>query len=252
MNRILPALVFAIMILALWQVSVLGLSIPEYLLPTPVAIISRLIESLSQTKTHLFVTGAEALGGFLLGSIVGIGLASLFVHSKIAELALYPYTIALKSVPIVAIAPLLVVWCGNGMLPKIIIAAIISFFPVVVNTAKGMKSVDLEALDLFESFSATRFQVFMKLRIPNSIPYLFASLKISSTLSVIGAIVGEFSGADKGLGFYIQISSHRLETTDMFVGVVLCSILSVSMFYSIVFTERWLVSWYSPVQIESI
>ena len=145
--------------------------------------------------------------------------------------------------PIVAIAPLLIVWFGNGLLPKVIVAAIISFFPVVVNTTKGLRSVDAEAFDLFDSMSATQSQVFFKLRVPSALPYLFAALRISSTLAVIGAIVGEFSGADRGLGFFIMISSHRLETVDMFVGILLSSLLGILFFYGIALLEKVIVPW---------
>jgi NitT/TauT family transport system permease protein len=179
-------------------------------------------------------------------------LAVAFVHSRSLELGVYPYAIALKTVPIVAIAPLLVVWCGNGILPKVIVSAIISFFPVVVNTTKGLRSVDTEAFDLFDSMSASRGQVFWKLRVPSALPYLFAALKISCTLAVIGAIVGEFSGADKGLGFFILISSYRLETVDMFVGILVSSLLGILFFYGVALVEHLVVPWGRGSRTEEI
>ncbi len=148
-----------------------------------------------------------------------------------------------------AIAPLLIVWFGNGIAPKIIVSAIITFFPVVVNMTKGLNRIDKDAFDIFNSLSATKLQVFLKLRLINSLPYLFAALKMSATLSVTGAIVGEFSGSDKGLGFFILISSHRLETVDMFVGIILSSLLGILLFYFIVILEKFFIPWEKDINI---
>lgn len=243
MKRFLPAIVFIVLVVGVWETVVRAFGIPEYLLPAPSAIGQRLASSDMSLLTHTGYTALEAALGFLLGTAFGIALAILFVHSRTLELGIYPYAIALKSVPVVAIAPLLIVWFGNGILPKVIVAAIISFFPVVVNTTKGLRDIDAEAFDLFDSMSASKAQVFFKLRVPSALPYLFASLRISSTLAVIGAIVGEFSGADRGLGFYIVVSSHRLETVDMFVGILLSSLLGILFFYGIALIECFAVPW---------
>jgi len=243
MRRFVPALVFIVCIIILWEFAVHTFSIPEYLLPAPSVILRRLVSMKTGVLAHTGYTAFESALGFILGSAFGILLAVLFVHSRTLELGIYPYAIALKTVPIVAIAPLLIVWFGNGLHPKVIVAAIISFFPVVVNTTKGLRSVDAEAFDLFDSMSATQSQIFFKLRVPSALPYLFAALRISSTLAVIGAIVGEFSGADRGLGFFIMISSHRLETVDMFVGILLSSLLGILFFYGIALLEKVIVPW---------
>ncbi|MDQ1354360.1 MAG: NitT/TauT family transport system permease protein [Acidobacteriota bacterium] len=243
MKKFLPALFFLLVILICWEAIVSVFQIPVYLLPKPSMILGSLKESLPMLGSHFFITCIEAAVGFILGALFGIFLAALFVHSRTLELSLYPYAIALKTVPIVAIAPLLIVWFGNGIFPKIIIAAIISFFPIVVNTVKGMKSIDNEALDLFDSLSANSWQIFIKLRIPTSLPYIFSALKISCTLSVIGAIVGEFSGADKGLGYFILISSYRVQTVDMFVGILMSSILGICFFYLIAVIEYFSIPW---------
>ncbi|MEW8287509.1 MAG: ABC transporter permease [Candidatus Thiodiazotropha endolucinida] len=251
MRRILPALAFIILVIILWEFVVRVFSIPEYLLPTPSDIVHRMLSMNSDLLMHTGITALESALGFLLGSAFGILLAVLFVHSRTLELGIYPYAIALKTVPIVAIAPLLIVWFGNGILPKVIVAAIISFFPVVVNATKGLRSIDAEAFDLFESMSATTSQTFFKLRVPSALPYIFAALRISSTLAVIGAIVGEFSGADRGLGFFIMISSHRLETTDMFVGIILSSFLGILFFYGIALLEKLIVPWEKGISVEA-
>jgi NitT/TauT family transport system permease protein len=234
---------FMIGILALWEAAVRAFTIPEYLLPSPATVLTRLVVELPGLLPHVGVTLAEAVAGFVLGSVAGVALAVLFVHSRALEMGVYPYAIALKSVPIVAVAPLLIVWLGNGLAPKVVVAALISFFPVLVNTVKGLRSIDDEAFALFDSLSATRLQLFLKLRVPTSVPYVFAALRISSTLAVIGAIVGEFAGADRGLGFFVLISSHRLETVDMFVGIVLSSLMGIGFFYLVALLETWAVPW---------
>ena len=241
-NILLPLSIF-IAVLLLWELSTVLFDIPEYLLPAPSVIFNELSTNFSDVLPHLWITTLESFLGFVFGALFGWLIAVAFNFSSSIEKAFYPYAIGLKSIPIVALAPLLIVWLGNGLAPKIIIAAIISFFPVVVNVTKGFKSVDAEALDLFNSLSATKYQIFKELQIFNSLPYLFSALKISATLAVIGAIVGEFSGSDKGLGFYILISSHRLETVDMFIGIILASALGLIFFYVVGAFEKYLTPW---------
>lgn len=243
MKRIVLSIGFVIAVLVLWEAAVRLFGIAEYLLPPPSQIGQRLATQFPALLPHIGITAFEAFAGFAAGGVIGVILAVIFVHSKTLEAGIYPYAIALKSVPIVAVAPLLVVWFGSGLLPKIIVAAIISFFPVVVNMVKGLRSIDVEAFDLFDSLSASKSQIFFKLRVPTSLPYLFSALRIASTLAVIGAIVGEFSGADRGLGFFIMISSHRLETVDMFVGILLSSLLGIVFFYGVSLLERLLIPW---------
>ena len=241
-------ILFAVAVLVLWEAVVRGMGVPEYLLPAPTEIGRTLVHDLPRLLPHVWVTTYEALMGFAIGAVFGVLLAVIFVHSRTLELGLYPYAIALKSVPVVAIAPLLIVWFGNGLIPKVVVAAVISFFPMVVNTVRGLRRVDDEALDLFESLSATKAQVFWKLRVPTSLPFVFAALRMSSTLAVIGAIVAEFAGSDKGLGFLILISSHRLETVDMFVGILLSSLLGIAVFYLVALVESRLVTWEEEVE----
>lgn len=232
-----------VLIIILWELFIKFFSVPEYLLPAPSKIFVEFEKNYQILLTHINVTFFESLMGFLLGSSFGILLAILFVYSKTLEMSLYPYAIALKNVPIVALAPLLIVWFGNGIFPKIVVAAIISFFPIVVNMVEGLKSADNESFDIFKSLSASEKQIFFKLRFPSSLPFLFAGLKLSATLAVVGAIVAEFAGSDKGLGFYILISSHRLETASMFLGIIASSLLGIFFFYLISFLEIILIPW---------
>ena len=155
--------------------------------------------------------------------------------------------IALKAIPLVAIAPLLVLWFGSGILGKIVMAALICFFPAIVNTTAGLKAIDRDALYMMQSISATKWQIFIKLRLPNSLPYFFSGLKISSTLAVVGAIVAELAGADKGIGYTILISSYRLETNMLFAAIVAASIGGIAFFGVISWVERLWLYWHESV-----
>jgi NitT/TauT family transport system permease protein len=236
----LPPLAFGSLFLVAWQAVVMIGHIPEYLLPAPTAIIATFDRSLA---LQFAVTFVEALCGFLIASILAFGVASLFVRFHALEQGLFPIAIAVKTTPIVAIAPLLVIWLGTGWWSKIVAAILICFFPVLVNTVKGLKAADLEYRELFETLGASRDQEFRKLRVPYCLPYLFSALKISSSLAVVGAIVGEFVGATKGLGYLIIISSAHLETATLFSAIFAAALAGIVMFYVISFAERRLIFW---------
>jgi NitT/TauT family transport system permease protein len=175
--------------------------------------------------------------------VLAFAIATLFVRFHTLEAGLFPIAIAIKTTPIVAIAPLLVIWLGTGWWSKIVAAILICFFPVLVNTVKGLKAADLEYRELFDTLGASRAQEFRKLRIPFCLPYLFSALKISSSLAVIGAIVGEFVGATQGLGYLIIISSAHLETATLFSAIIAAAFAGITMFYAISFAERRLIFW---------
>lgn len=241
-SRILPPTAFALSLLLAWQAIVVFCYIPEYLLPSPLAIVGTVDRSL---VFSFVVTFAEALAGFLLASTAAFGMAILFVRFQTLEQGLFPIAIAAKTTPIVALAPLLVIWLGTGWWSKIVAAVLISFFPVLVNSVKGLKAADREYHELFETMKASRGQQFRKLRIPFCLPYLFSALKISSSLAVVGAIVGEFVGATQGLGYLIVISSAHLETATLFSAVFAAAGAGIAMFYVIGWAERKLIFWTS-------
>jgi len=239
-SRAAAPLAFGLLLLMAWQAFVTIGQIPEYLLPAPTAIIATFDRSLA---VQFAVTFIEALAGFLIASVLGFCVAALFVSFRTLEEGLFPIAIAVKTTPIVAIAPLLVIWLGTGWWSKIVAAILICFFPVLVNTVKGLKAADLEYRELFETLGANRGQEFRKLRIPFCLPYLFSALKISSSLAVIGAIVGEFVGATQGLGYLIIISSAHLETPTLFSAIIAAAFAGIAMFYAIGWTERKLIFW---------
>jgi NitT/TauT family transport system permease protein len=242
MSRAAAPLGFGMLLLVAWQAIVTLGHIPEYLLPAPTAIAAAFDRSLA---VQFAVTFTEAAIGFVIASVLAFAVATLFVSYRTLEEGLFPIAIAVKTTPIVAIAPLLVIWLGTGWWSKIVAAMLICFFPVLVNTVKGLKAADLDYRELFETLGASRAQEFRKLRIPFCLPYLFSALKISASLAVIGAIVGEFVGATQGLGYLIIISSAHLETATLFSAIIAAAFAGIAMFYVIDFTERRLIFWSS-------
>ena len=239
-SRAAAPLAFGFLLLAAWQAMVVFGQIPEYLLPAPTAILATVDRSLA---VQFAVTFLEALAGFLIASLFAFAIAALFLRFHTLEDGLFPIAIAVKTTPIVAIAPLLVIWLGTGWWSKIVAAILICFFPVLVNTVKGLKAADREYCELFETMGADRSQEFRKLRVPFCLPYLFSALKISSSLAVVGAIVGEFVGATQGLGYLIIISSAHLETATLFSAIFAAAFAGIVMFYAIGFAERRLIFW---------
>lgn len=194
----IPATFFIVACL-IWEAIVRALHVPIYILPPPSAIFTEIANEYLSLLRHTGITMLEAIVGFIAANCVAIAVAIMFAHSRILEKGLYPYAIALKTTPIVAIAPLLVLWFGTGILSKIIAAALICFFPVLVNATRGLKEVDEEALDLFESLDASKWQVFRMLRLPHSLPYLFSALKISHHSASLVPSLGSSSARTAGL-----------------------------------------------------
>ena len=245
---IAPALTFVLFI-SIWQLIDYLFGIRNIILPNPLEIFLIMVNNFSYLLDHTKLTAIEAISGFLLGSILGIASAILFTYSKLVKNSLYPYTIAFKAIPVIALAPLLIMWFGSGVTSKIVMAAIITYFPVLVGTVKGLSAVTKDHLDLFRSLSASNWNIFWKLRFPTSLPYLFPSLKISATFAVVGATIAEFTGASKGIGYIIVNSSYYLETTMMFAAIVMISIFGVLFFYLIDLLEKKIVFWHGKTEI---
>lgn len=234
---IVPALVVAAVI-GVWELVVRAFDIKEYVLPTPSAIVSEAVRSADVLLPNLRVTVEEMLLGFGLAAAVGIGLGILIASSAVFRRGIFPLVIASQTVPVIAIAPVLVIWFGYDILPRVLVTALIAFFPLTVNTVSGLRAVDPELIRLFRSLNASRLQIFRKLTFPSGLPYVFAGLKVAATLSVIGATVGEWVGANRGLGYQIVTDTAQLETTRVFASILLLS-LSGIVLYLIVAGLEW-------------
>jgi len=237
-----PILLFLI-IISTWEIADRIFDFNAVILPSPSEIYRAFNEHYIILFKETSITMVESILGFLLGSIIAYLLAILFTFSNLARDALYPYAIALKSTPLIAIAPLLVLWFGNGMFSKVIMSALVAFFPVLVNSVNGLNAVPKELLDLMKSLSASPWKVLIKVRIPYSLDYLFSSLKIASSLAVVGAVIGEFIGSTEGIGYLINTSSYYLETALMFAGIIMISIGGILFFGIISYLERKIVFW---------
>jgi NitT/TauT family transport system permease protein len=234
---------------AAWEVALPLLSVSPYILPRPSAIAAELVNSKDVLWSHTLVTLREILIGFAAGTLVGIVLAVMIARSEVLERSLYPIIVFLHTVPKLAIAPIFVIWFGYGLLPKVLLVVVISFFPVTVNMIYGLTSVDRNIISLMRSVSASEWQILKWIRLPNSAPYLFAGLKISVTLAVVGAIIGEWVGTDAGLGFAILVSATQLNTPFMFASITIISVTGVVLFYLVALAERLLVPWQEPQDI---
>lgn len=238
--RAMAPLVFLVLLIIIWEITVRLFKIPSYLVPSPIIVSVTIFKNLTSLLMDSAVTLFEAVLGFMLGTLLAFFVAVSFVHSQIIERSVSPYFVALQAVPIVATAPLLIIWFGNGLFSKVVMAAMICFFPMVVNSVAGLKSISENELDLMRLFSANPSQIFFKLRLPASLPFLFSGLKISATLSVIGAVVAELAGATKGLGFQILMSSYQTDTPFLFAAVLFSALIGILFFSSVVLLEKLL------------
>lgn len=242
-RSVLVPTVALLALLALWQCAHKIFHLNSIVLPAPIEIGAAFCKNASSILRETGVTMFESVLGFVVGSVAAYLLAITFVYSRLVQEAVYPYAVALKSTPLIAIAPLLVLWFGNGLISKIVMSALVAFFPVLVNSISGMTAVDSEALDLMRSYSASRFQILKKIRMPNSLPYLFPALKIASSLAVVGAVIGEFTGATRGIGHLINTSSYYLDTPLVFAAIASISLGGIVFFGFVALFERLTLFW---------
>ena len=222
----------------LWEVLVRVLEVPDWFLPPPSLILRELFLSIDIILGHLLTTSIEVLLGLALSVIVAINFSLLIFFFKSIEKSVYPLLIATQTIPVITISPLLLVWFGPNIFSKIIIVAIISFFPIIVNFLDGLKSADSEMIMMAKQFGASKIQIFYKIQLPYSFPYLISGLKIASVASVIGAVVGEWVGASGGLGWLIKTSSPQFLTERVFASIFVLSLLAVSLFSIFYLIER--------------
>ncbi len=242
-NRYALSTGLALVVLVIWQGVTFFFDIPRWLLPSPWQTLAALGDSPGLIFRHAAVTAREALAGFALSVVFGFGLGVAISHSRLVEKALYPYVIASQAIPVIAIAPILVVWLGFGMLPKVIVIVLITFFPITINTVDGLRNVDPEMATLMRSLGASRWQHFRMVQLPSALPLIFSGARIAAAVSVIGAILGEWVGASEGLGYLITRSSAQFLTARVFASVLILSLMGIALFYAVSLVERVATPW---------
>jgi NitT/TauT family transport system permease protein len=225
-----------------WLVTAFGWVKP-YLIPSPGAVVHEFQIDAGLLVRHSAITLLETVIGFVVASFVGITCAVGIVYSRGIERTLYPLLLAAQVVPKIAIAPLFVVWLGFGITPKILVAVLIAFFPVVISGVAGLRSVDPELLDLAATMGASPWDSFAKIRFPSAMPHIFAGLKVAVTLAVVGAVVGEFVGANSGLGYIVMSSNGNLNTPQLFAALIVMSVIGIVLFAVLEVAERFAVPW---------
>ncbi|OGO04422.1 MAG: ABC transporter permease [Chloroflexi bacterium RBG_13_56_8] len=232
----------------LWELVVSWRHYPAFFLPTPRRVVARFLVALQEgsLQAHTLVTLREVFLGLALGLSVATTLGYALAKSRTLERILSPYIVASQAIPIVALAPLLVVWFRGGSLSKVLVCALTLFFPVLINTMVGIRNVDAELMDLMRSLRASRWQILRLLELPASLPVFFGGLKVGVTLSVIGAVVGEFVGADRGLGFLVNLARGIFDTPLMFVALFTLMFIALALYLMVSALERWLLKWRWP------
>lgn len=248
-NSYMPTVILAVIFLTItgflwWLISRLG-NYPSFILPSPLDVWNRFVVSINDGSLirHSLVTLKEIMAGLAFGVSVATALGYALAKSRTFEKLVSPYIVASQSVPIVAIAPILIIWFGSGISSKILICSLIVFFPVLVNTVVGLRSIPNELQDLMRSLKASRWQTIFKLEIPGALPVFLGGLRVGATLSVIGAVVGEFVGSDKGLGFMINLGRGQYDTALVFVSVFTLIIMAMSLYGIVILLEKRLLSW---------
>jgi NitT/TauT family transport system permease protein len=243
----LPDTLLALLIVGpvvlLWELGVRLSSVPIYILPAPTQILQTLFENLQLYTDASLMTLEEALAGLILGLFAGVVMAALLGMWPRMERGVMTLAILIKSTPLVAIAPLLTIWLGFGIFPKVIITALLTFFPVLVNVLSGLRSTDAAILDTFRSWHASRWEVFLYARAPSALPHLFAALKVSAPLALIGAVVSEWTGASGGLGRTMWMAYTNLNLPFLFAAVFVLAAMGMIIYSAVVFIERKVVFW---------
>lgn len=237
-----PAII--IVLLLAWEFFVHIRDIPNWLLPAPSGIAATLFQDAWMLSGHTWVTFIEVILGFAAAVVAGVFLASAIALNRNIEQSIYPIIVASQTIPIIVIAPMLLVWIGYGLAPKIIVVALISFFPITVNMVDGLRAIDPDMQRLLRTMGANKWQEFIKVRFPTSLPYLFSGLKIAIAVSVIGAVIGEWVGSKEGLGYLMIRSKPQFQTERVFAAIVILSFMGVFLFILIGVLQRFVTPWH--------
>ena len=245
MNETLQRYTFAIaahiaLVLAWYLFVKLG-NVPKFVMPSPEATLNALLQPNYNWWSNVAVTGTEIFAGYFLALVVGIALALVFTWSKALESFFMPLLVSLNMIPKVALGPLIIVWFKYGVFPNTLMAFSICVFPILLTTARGLREIEPELLDLVRSLKGSRWQLFAKVQLPGALPYIFSGMKVAAILAVAGAIVGEFLGSDKGLGYLMLQVQVTLDTPAMFMAVIMITLLGMALYGLVLLLERWLV-----------
>ncbi|HTJ26777.1 MAG TPA: ABC transporter permease [Candidatus Limnocylindria bacterium] len=236
----------ALTILLLWQFLVPALGVPRFIVPTPLAVLGTFVRDAPLIAANALPTALESVGGFVLGNLVAVAVAMLFVANRTLRKAYFPVVLFFNTIPVLALAPIIVLIFGLGMFPKIVVAAVICFFPTLVNMIRGLESPTANELELMRVLSASTSEVFRDLRFPRSLPFLFAGLRVAAQGSVVGAIVGEWIGTNKGLGALIIESTFNYHAERLYASVIVSALLAIVFFNVVVLAERRFLRYAAP------
>ncbi|MES3001918.1 MAG: ABC transporter permease [Pseudomonadota bacterium] len=240
--RLLAAVGIAL-IVAAWWLAIAIFDVKPFIAPSPAQVLRTLYEKRELLLANLAPTAIEAASGFVIGNFAALLLATVFVHSKTLHDMFFPAVVMFNSIPVLAKAPILVLLLGNGMEPKIAVAALVCLFPTLVNTYRGLQAVPAQQLELMRVLSASRAEVFFRLRLWNALPFFFSGLRISATACVIGAVIGEWIGTDVGVGALILQATYNFDSALLYAAIVLCAALSGCFFLAVALAERLVVRW---------
>jgi ABC-type nitrate/sulfonate/bicarbonate transport system permease component len=244
LRRVLPPVLFAAGVLAAWQALCALTGVAESTLPAPSDIARALWDERSLLADNAWPTLVEILLGFALATVVGVGLALALHLSPALERAAYPWLVASQMIPIVAIAPVVVLWTGFDLRPKVIVIALVSFFPIVVSTVDGLRSAPPGAVDVLRTLGAPRWRVLLLAELPAALPFTFSGLRVAAALSVIGAVFAEWVGSSEGLGYLVLVLNNQVRTAEVFAVVVVLAVIGLALFGAVSLAERLALPWY--------
>ena len=242
----LPPLLFGVLVLALWQGYVALSGVREAIVPSPIEVGRALVSDRSLLLSSLWTTLSEILLGYAIAIAVGIALAAAVSSSRVIERAIYPWLVVSQMIPIPALAPVVVLWTGFDIRPKLIVVALVTFFPIAVNTIDGLRATDPELVGLLRTLGARRGQILRIARLPNALPYVFSGLRVAAAFAVLGAVFAEWAGTSSGgLGYLLLTYSDQTRTADVFAVIVVLAVVGVALFAAVGIVERVLVPWWS-------
>jgi NitT/TauT family transport system permease protein len=244
----LPVLLVFISSIVAWEIAIVAFGVKEFLVPAPSKVVLQLFNRNLSWPYHFWVTTWETVAGFLVAAVFGITVAYLIVHYRRLNRILYPYILLAQIVPKVAIAPLFFIWFGFGELPKVLVAFLVAFFPIIIDTVVGLHAADPDMLDFMRTLGASPYKTFVKVKLPAALPHIFGGFKVAITLAVIGAVIGEFVGAESGLGYMIIRAQSHFRTDQVFASLFLLSLLGMLLFLTFVVMERLAIPWYAKMK----